>query len=186
MLEQSARLRSLKHARDIFKDMGGVLGASLVDTVNRVMSAETKRASALVGSEKVYHELRAGLEVEEATFRQARLEFQEHMQEKRAKRRVEEELKASKEKLRKARKEQRDAEAVVAAMEQVKVVSLEMLGKGNKKGGTQQHQKARLDVLQRLRRAAELSPEQTSQCDSFFFYSFLGSGDGGCPWGGLG
>ena len=44
---------------------------------------------------------------------------------------------------------------------------LEMLGKGNKKGGNQQHQKARLEVLQRLRRAAELSPEQTSQWEYF-------------------
>ena len=69
-------------------------------------------------------------------------------------------------------------------MEQVKVGSLEMLGKDKKKCGTQQHQKARLDVLQRLRRVAELSPEQTSQWE--FFYRFLGSGDGGCPWGGLG
>ena len=45
--------------------------------------------------------------------------------------------------------------------------SLEMLGKGRKKGGFQQHHKARLEVLQRLRRAAELSPEQTSQWEYF-------------------
>ena len=36
-----------------------------------------------------------------------------------------------------------------------------------KKGGLQQHQKARLAVLQRLRKAAELSPEQTTQWESF-------------------
>ena len=49
----------------------------------------------------------------------------------------------------------------------MKVYSLEMLGKGNKKVGTQQHQKARLEVLQRLRRAADVSPEQTSQWEYF-------------------
>ena len=36
-------------------------------------------------------------------------------------------------------------------------------GKGKSKACYQQHQKARLEVLQRVRRAAELSPEQTSQ-----------------------
>ena len=45
--------------------------------------------------------------------------------------------------------------------------SLDMLGKGKKRGGAPQHQKARLEVLQRLRKAAELSPEQTSQWEYF-------------------
>ena len=52
-------------------------------------------------------------------------------------------------------------------MDEVEVYSLNMLGKGNKKGGKQQHQKTRLEVLQRLRRVAELSPEQTSQWEYF-------------------
>ena len=56
---------------------------------------------------------------------------------------------------------------MVAAMEQMRVYSLEMLGQGNKKGGNQSHQKARLQVLQALRKAAELSPEQTSQWEFF-------------------
>ena len=58
-------------------------------------------------------------------------------------------------------------EAVVTVMEEVKVYSLEVLGKGKKRGGTHQNQKARLEVLQRLRRAAELSPQQTSQWEYF-------------------
>ena len=112
-------------------------------------------------------EMRAGLEAEEAVYRRGRLEFQEHMQQKREKKRVENELKEAKASLQRARKEQRDAEAVVTAMEEVKWYSLEMLGKGKKRGGTQQNQKARLEVLQRLRKAAELSPEQTSQWEYF-------------------
>ena len=55
----------------------------------------------------------------------------------------------------------------MTAMEEVNVYPLDMLGKGRKKGGFQQHQKARLALLQRLRRAAELSPEQTSQWEDF-------------------
>ncbi len=90
-----------------------------------------------------------------------------HMQQKREKARVERVLKEAKAKLQRARKEQRVAEAVVTAMEEVKVYSLEMLGKGKKKGGVQQHQKARAEVLERLRRAAELSAAQTSAWDFF-------------------
>ncbi len=110
----------------------------------------------------VCQEVRAGLEAEEAAYRRARLDFQEHMERKREKARVEDEIKDAVAKLKRARKEQRSAEAVVTAMEEVKAYSLEMLGKGKKKGGNQQHQKARLEVLERLRRAAELSAEQTS------------------------
>ena len=167
-VEHSNRLRSLKQARDIFKDIGGALGASLLDTVGRVMHTETKRFNILMrGEEKVLEEMRAGLEAEEAMFRRGRLEFQEHMDQKREKARVAHELKEATAALKRARKEQREAEAVVTAMFEVKAYSLEMLGKGKKNGGFQQHQKARLEVLQRVRKAAELSPEQTSQWEFF-------------------
>ena len=168
LLDHSTRLRGLKQARDIFKDMGGALGASLLDTVNRVMHSETKKFNGVMRSnENVIQAMHNSLEAEEAVHRRERLEFQEHMEQKREKARVANELKEATAKLQRARKEQRDAEAVVTAMEEVKVYSLEMLGKGKKKGGLQQHQKARLDVLQRLRRASELSPEQTSQWEFF-------------------
>lgn len=78
--------------------------------------------------------MRAGLEAEEAVYRRGRLECQEHVQQKRETARVENELKEAKASLQRARKEQRDAEAVVTAMEEVKVYSLEMLEKGKKMG----------------------------------------------------
>ena len=56
---------------------------------------------------------------------------------------------------------------MVTAQEQVKVFSLDMLGHGKKGGGSTGHHKARLQVFQSLRNSAELSPEQTSQCDFF-------------------
>ena len=86
---------------------------------------------------------------------------------RREKARVEHELKHAVATLKRTREDQRRAEAVVTAMEEVKVYSLEMLGKGRKKAGNQQHQKARLEVLERLRRAAELSAAQTSLWDCF-------------------
>ena len=167
-VEHSNRLRSLKQARDIFKDIGGALGASLLDTVGRVMHTETKRFNTLMrGEEKVLQEMRAGLEAEEAMYRRGRLEFQEHMEQKREKARVAHELKEATAALKRARKEHNKAEAVVTAMFAVKAYSLETLGKGKKNGGSQQHQKARLEVLQRVRKAAELSPEQTTQWEFF-------------------
>ncbi|CAK0863844.1 unnamed protein product [Prorocentrum cordatum] len=81
--------------------------------------------------------------------------------------RVKRELHEATEKLKNIRKEQREAEAVVTAMEQMRVYSLEQLGQGNKKGGNKEHQKARFQVSQALRKAAELSPEQTSQWEFF-------------------
>ena len=89
------------------------------------------------------------------------------MERKREKARVEHELKDAVAKLQRARKEHRSAEAVVTAMEEVKAYSLDMLGKGKKNAGHQQHHKARLEVLERLRRAAELSAAQTSLWDCF-------------------
>ena len=89
------------------------------------------------------------------------------MQQKREKARVEHELKESKAQLQRARNEHCEAEAMVMAAQEVRAYSLEMLGKGKKSGGLQQHQKARLDVLQRLRRVSELTPEQTSQWEFF-------------------
>ena len=131
VIEHSTRLQSLKQAQDIFKEVGGALGASLNDTVRRVIHTEIKRFNERMRADKgVCQELRAGLEAEEACYRRARVEFQEHMERKREKERVKRELMDAVAKLQRARKEQRSAEAVVAAMEEAKAYSLDMLGKG--------------------------------------------------------
>jgi hypothetical protein len=71
------------------------------------------------------------------------------------------ELKAAVAQLAKIKKEQKIATAVVTAIETAKGYSLQMLGQGKKGGGTQQHQKARFEVLDRVLQVAQLSPEQT-------------------------
>ncbi len=107
--------------------------ASLNDTVSRVIHSESKRFNARMRADKgVYQEVHAGLEAEEACYRRARLDFQEHMERKREKARVEDEIKDAVAKMKRARKEQRSAEAVVTAMAEVKAYSLELLGKGKK------------------------------------------------------
>ena len=77
------------------------------------------------------------------------------------------ELKDAVAQLAKITKEQKVVAAVVTAMEAAKGYSLPMLGQGKKGGGTQQHQKARFEVLDRLRQVAEVSPEQTGQWTFF-------------------
>ena len=80
------------------------------------------------------------------------------MRQTKEKDRVKRELAEAKERLKQMRKETRDAEAVVAARHQIKAYSLQMLGKGKKNAGGEQNHKARMEVMERLRRAAELTP----------------------------
>ena len=161
-------MRSLQEALQIFRNMNTQVGASLASTVTSVLHRETKRHKALSQEDPMVHDqLQAALQDEEAEARRARLAFKEQMSAEKEKTRVKRELREATEKLKKIRKEQREAEAVVTAMEQMRVYSLEQLGQGNKKGGNKEHQKARFQVLQALRKAAELSPEQTSQWEFF-------------------
>ena len=81
VIDHSPRLRSLKQAQEILKVVGGASGASLHNTVNRVIRSETKRFNTRMRADKgVCQEVRAGLEAEEACYRRARVEFQEHME----------------------------------------------------------------------------------------------------------
>ena len=97
VIEHSTRLRSLKQAQDIFQEMGGAMGASLMGIVNRVIHTETKRFTTMMqGDERVVQEMRAGLDAEEAIFHQDRLEHQEHMKQSREKQRVTRDLKEAK------------------------------------------------------------------------------------------
>ena len=168
LLEHSGRLQSLQQAKDILKNLGGALGDSLTNTVDRVIHGETKKYRQRIrGDALVDKEMRASLEAEEKRYRHQRAEFQEHMQQKKEKKRVEKELQDVKARLKRARKENREAEAVVTAREAVKSYTVEMLGNGKKKGGTAQHHKARLEVLQRVRLIADLSLDQANDWDYF-------------------
>ena len=55
----------------------------------------------------------------------------------------------------------------MAERQQLKAYSLQALGKGKKNGGGEQHHKARLEVLERIRKVAELTPAQTGGWDCF-------------------
>ena len=168
VVEHSSRLRNLQQAQDLCKEVGGTLGTSLRDTVGRVIRSESKRINAQLHCDpRVYQAMRQSLEAEEAAHRRERFEFQAHMQQQREKDRVHKVLTQTETKLKTTQKKLRDAEALVAANEQVKAYSLEALGKGKKKGGPQQCHKARLQVLERVRKAAEMSPEQIGQWEYF-------------------
>ncbi len=121
LLGHSSRLQALDQAKGILDGLGGALGASLGETVSRVMRVETKRfRERMQGDALVDKEMRASLEAEEARYRRERLHFQQHMQQLKEKRRAANELKDFAQKLKKARKENREAEAVVTARESIK------------------------------------------------------------------
>ena len=69
--------------------------------------------------------------------------------------------------MKKLRKEARDAEAAVAAKEQVKAYSLDMLGNGKKNGGGVAHQKNRSEIMERVRKSSLLTAEQTGSWEFF-------------------
>ena len=55
----------------------------------------------------------------------------------------------------------------MAAKEQFKTYIEEMLGHGKHKGGGAQCHRARMEVMSRLRKVADLSPEQTADWEYF-------------------
>ena len=78
--EQTTRLRQLKEADAIFKELGGALGVSLRNTVSQVVNSENKRFVVLMKQDKrVCSELYEGMQAEEARYRLARVDYIEQM-----------------------------------------------------------------------------------------------------------
>ena len=50
-IEHTNRVRSLRNAQDTVKEVGGAWGASLNDTLNRVINREQKRFKAMMRSD---------------------------------------------------------------------------------------------------------------------------------------
>ena len=86
LCEQSARMRELVHISRLCKTLDGTIGAQLANTVNKVIHSESKKFNArLRRNPAVDHELRAGLDAEEANYKIARQEFQALMENKKNK-----------------------------------------------------------------------------------------------------
>ena len=108
LVEQSTKLRTLRAASKLFKDMGGVLGDSLRNTVSSVIHGETKRLAANQRvPEIVSKELMQGLQAEEATFRIARMQHQEKMTLKKEKEAATKALKEADASLKKAKQDRK-------------------------------------------------------------------------------
>ena len=56
---------------------------------------------------------------------------------------------------------------MVAARQQIKAYSVDMLGAGRKYGGAKEFHKMRMEVMERLRRVAALAPQQTADWEYF-------------------
>ena len=78
---------------------------------------------------------------EDAQFRHARIAYAEQMKMKGERRKVEDALKESDRKLKKAKHDIRHHEKVLVAMTASRAYTVQMLGEGHKKGGARQHAK---------------------------------------------
>ena len=168
VLLHSERLKALDQARTACRSLGDAVGASLGQTVESVIKSETKRfLKRTRGDPNVANEMRKALAAEEANYKRKRQEFKEHMQAVQDKKLAQKELKAVQEQVKKAKKDNRFALEVMQSAEFAKTYTLVELGQGKKKAGGEQYRKSRGDVLERLRRAADLSPTQTSDWTFF-------------------
>ena len=160
--KQNKTLRQLRDADAIFKDVGGVLGASLRNTLSSVVHAEEKKFAAhMKGNPRVIAELEDGLRAEEKRMREARVEYAEQMRFKKETELAKKALKDTDRQLRKRKQDVKHQDKVLAAMATSRAYTLEMLGATHKKGGTKEHAKNRSKVLDQLREVGELSAEQT-------------------------
>ena len=147
--------------------IGGAV-ASLTSLVARLQHVERKQLRPrLEADEEVAKALKASLVAEQALYHRQRVEFQEQAQKKKDLQRISDQFEEMKEKIRKAQKEHKTAEAVVTASEFKKPFSLAALGQGRKNGGGVVYQKARFEVMERIRAAAALSSEQATDWDFF-------------------
>ena len=166
--EHSARFQSLQEAKRILESIGGALGASLSNTVGKVMHNEQKRFRQRIdGDAAVEKAMRTTAEAEEAEARRQRAEFQQAAQRKRETANVERELQQSRAKLRQARRDLREATDAAEASEALKSFSLEAMGKGQKNAGGAAFRKVRQEALSRVRSVARLSPEQRNDWHHF-------------------
>ena len=169
VITHSSRMNALEQAKDILGSIGGVMGASLTSLVTRLQHIERKQFRPRLETDAaVANALKASLVAEQALYHRQRVEFQEQAQKKKDLKRISDEFEQMKEKIRKAQKEHKAAEAVVTASEFKKTFPLAALGQGKKNGGGKETcQKARFQVMERIRAAAELSPEQVNDWEFF-------------------
>ena len=93
VIEHSVRLNSLKEAKGLVANVRGVVGASLTDTLNRVMHMETKRFNKRNRTDPaVQQEMKALIDAEETKFRRDRADLQEHMRQTKERDRARREL----------------------------------------------------------------------------------------------
>ena len=110
-------MRQLKDADGVFKKMGGILGASLRNTLDKVVHAESKRfASQMKQHPQVTADLAEGMHAEEARYRDARVEYVEQMKLKRENTLAKKALADTDRQLKKRKRDLKHQDKVIAAM----------------------------------------------------------------------
>ena len=132
--KQNKTLRQLRDADAIFKDVGGVLGASLRNTLSTVVYAEEKKFAAhMKGNPRVTAELEEGIRAEEKRMREARVEYAEQMRLKKETELARKALADTDRQLKKRKQDVKHQDKVLAAMMTSRAYTLEMLGGATRK-----------------------------------------------------
>ena len=111
--------------------------------------------------------MRTMAEEDEQRSQLRRIEYQESCRQERERKATKIELAKAAAKLKAFRKANREAEETAAVVTAVKSYSLAMLGQGKKNGGGVQYQKARREIMNRMRVIATLSADQKNDWQNF-------------------
>ena len=160
-----ARMDALRQALDVVASLND---PSLTMTLQRAMhTAERSERLRLSSAPAVAGAMMRQRDLQEQRLREERRELKERMDEERAAKALKTEMKENEAKLAKAKKQLKDAQSVAESFEAIKSFSPEMLGDGKKGGGTAQHRKARMEVLDRLGTHGTVSAQQRNDWQWF-------------------
>ena len=168
VLVENDRMKTLENMRKTAADLHDSVGASLQNTLKKIIHDERKRFTKRHSKNpEVLQSMRKSAAKEEQLAQKSRLQYRESLRQKRERTAIQHQLNESKKKLAKLRKNETSIEAAQNIYDQVKRYSLEKLGFGHKTGGTAAHKKERKNVLSRLRGCGGLSAEQDANFEWF-------------------
>ena len=168
VLVENDRMKSLEEMRKKAADLHDSVGASLQNTLKKIIHDERKRFTKRHSKNpEVLQSMRKSAEKEEQLAQKSRLQYRESLRQKRERTVIQHKLNEGKKKLAKLRKNETSIAAAQNIQDQMRRYSLEKLGLGHRNGGNATHKKSRKDVLSRLRGCGGLTAEQEAIFERF-------------------
>ena len=161
VLVENDRMKTLENMRKTAADLHDSVGASLQNTLKKVIHEQRKRFTKRHSKNpEVLQSMRISAAKEEELAQKSRLQYRESLRQKRERTVIQHKLNEGKKKLAKLRKNETSIAAAQNIQDQMRRYSLEKLGLGHRNGGNATHKKSRKDVLSRLRGCGGLTAEQ--------------------------